>query len=153
MKTEASRGEYVTHGSLLIKEILKTAGASHLSAQAVYTIAKQKGERIGRTTVYRHLTRLAEKGEIRRITVNGVACYAPLDLVCDGHYHLVCTLCGALSHLACPKTEELIAHVGREHGFRINPAETTLYGLCAACLRRGKQKCKNNKESLIDAHA
>lgn len=152
VKKETVRGEYTTHGSVLVKEILETAGGNHLSAQAVYALAKQKGDAIGRTTVYRHLSRLAEKGEIRRITVNGVACYAPLALVCDGHYHLVCTVCGTLSHLDCPRTEELIAHVGLAHGFRIDPSQTTLYGLCASCLRRGKQKCKNSKEPLSDAY-
>ena len=141
------RGEYVTRGYLLVKDALKDAHGNHLSADAIYALLEARGEKVGRTTVYRQLERLCGEGYAIRTETEGTHCYSVASGECGAHYHLVCTVCGRLEHLSCERVRELFSHIEREHSFRISPARTALYGLCAACTRQSKHKEKQ------DAHA
>ena len=133
MKTEKSRGDYLTRGYLLVKEVLKSARGAHLSADEIYIALQARGEKIGRTTVYRQLERLVSEGLVRRTVGEGGACFSFAGSSCSEHYHLLCTACGKLEHLSCEKVKTLFRHIESEHGFVIDPSRTTLYGLCAAC--------------------
>ena len=55
---------------------------------------------------------------------------------CHSHFHLKCTECGVLIHLDCDHLAAITAHVQEDHGFMIDPARTTFYGLCRACAER-----------------
>lgn len=142
-ESKTGRGDYMTHGYFLVKDILLRAGGAHLSADDIYETLHKNGERIGRTTVYRQLERLLGEGVIRKSTVDGAgSCYSAVSEHCEEHYHLICTVCGKLAHLSCDHVEELIHHIRQEHGFTVDPARTTFYGLCAACARETKRKDK-----------
>ncbi len=144
MEKKSVRGEYRTRGYLLVKEVLRDAHGNHLSADAIFALLKARGEAIGRTTVYRQLERLCSEGYAMRTETEGIGCYSLSGGACGEHYHLVCTVCGRLEHLSCERIEQLFSHIEREHSFRINPARTTLYGLCVSCARSSKQKEKQN---------
>ena len=139
-KTETARGDYVTRGYRLVKEILSDAQGQHLSAEDIHMTLCAKGEKVGKTTVYRQLERLLEEGAIRRTLGEGVACYSMQGEECEEHYHLFCTVCGKMEHLACERVKQLFSHIQSEHGFLIDLSRTTLYGTCAACVRKSKQK-------------
>ena len=135
------RGDYKTRAYFLIKDALLAANGAHLRADEIYDILRRQGERVGLTTVYRQLTRLAEEGFARKTATEGQgSLYSVLKEQCAEHYHLVCTDCGALSHLSCDHIEAFIHHISIEHGFTISPIKTTLYGLCAECKRAKKRK-------------
>lgn len=140
MQNQKERGEYTTRGYLLVKDALKEAKGVPLSADALLSVLKAKGASVGRTTVYRKLERLCEEGYARRTLTDGTSYFCYTDEECEEHYHLLCTRCGKIEHLSCEKTEELFSHIGREHGFHVDPSLTTLYGLCALCARRHKHK-------------
>ena len=139
--TEKIRGDYMTKGYFLVRDALMMAKGAHLFADDIYESLRAKGEKVGRTTVYRQLERLVNEGQVRRtVGERGGNCYSYIVDGCHEHYHMVCTQCGKLSHLSCDHVEELFHHIKSEHGFIINPCQTTLYGLCSACLRQEKRK-------------
>ena len=141
MAEKRGRGDYKTRAYFLIKDVLLSHDGAHLRADEIHDALKKQGERVGLTTVYRQLARLADEGFVRKTTTEGQgSCYSLLDAHCAEHYHLVCTECGALTHLSCDRIEALLHHIEAHHGFAVSPARTTLYGLCAACTRNGKRK-------------
>ena len=145
MTQAKSRGDYMTRGYFLVKGVLKDAHGKHLSVDDIYATLTARGEKIGRTTVYRQLERLIGEGYVRRISGDRTgSCYSYSGESCTEHYHLICTLCGRLAHLSCDHVEELFHHIKTEHGFVIDPSRTSLYGTCAACLREEKQKGSQN---------
>ena len=98
MNAKNGRGDYKTRAYFLIKDVLLAREGANLRADEVYDILKEKGERVGLTTVYRQLARLTEEGFLRKTTTeSGGGCYSLLRGNCAEHYHLVCTECGAQS--------------------------------------------------------
>ena len=141
MEEKKVRGDYKTRAYFLIKDVLLAREGAHLRADEIYDILKKQGERIGLTTVYRQLSRLAEEGCVRKTATEGQGSfYSLFDAQCAEHYHLVCTDCGALSHLSCDHIEAFVHHISTQHGFTVSPLKTTLYGLCAECKRAKKRK-------------
>ena len=92
---------------------------------------------VGRATIYRHLDKLTEGGNLRRYTTDGVsgACYQYMDGVEDSrvHLHLKCEECGNLQHLPCDPLNELHRHILDKHDFEVNALKTVLYGKCSKC--------------------
>lgn len=88
-------------------------------------------------TVYRLLTRLEEKGILRRLGLRERAAYYALR---HGHCHedyIVCTACGMIESLAmdCP-VETLEAEISRASGFSELDHELEFFGVCPACQRK-----------------
>jgi Fur family ferric uptake transcriptional regulator len=99
-------------------------------------LAAEGGE-AGRSSVYRILADLADRGAVRRTRagVNGGAFLYQLveDRGCAEHLHLQCLSCGAVAHLRCECSEEISAHLVASHGFSVDKGASVLYGTCAAC--------------------
>lgn len=135
---------YQTAQSRRILTLLQENKERHLTAEEVYLLLKEKGETVGQTTVYRHLEKLCAEGVVRKFAGadGGGACFqlAENGTVCKAHYHLKCTACGALFHAECDFLDELSNHIRADHGFLIDGGRTVLYGLCADCVKKEKQK-------------
>ena len=139
--SEKVRGEYMTRGYFLVRDVLIHAKGAHLSSDDVYETLRGQGEKVGRTTVYRQLDRLVSEGRVRRTVADrGGNCYSYITDGCAEHYHMVCKSCGKMAHLSCDQVEELFHHIKTHHGFSIDPCQTVLYGRCAACCREEKRK-------------
>ncbi|MDR1664250.1 MAG: transcriptional repressor, partial [Clostridiales bacterium] len=115
---------------VILRYIASIAGEHVTAAQIVGHFAKENTP-VGRTTVYRHLEKLTESGELRRYTTDGVsgACYQYAGgRECGGspHLHLKCEGCGELLHLKCSSLNDLERHVLDKHAFQINPLKTVL---------------------------
>lgn len=114
---------------------------SHVTAAQIVAHFKNNDIAIGRTTIYRHLDKLVESGQVRKYTVNGIsgACfqYVKHEADCGEHFHLKCEGCGELLHLRCDRLNEIQRHVFDEHAFQINAMKTVLYGKCDQCLHDG----------------
>lgn len=113
----------------------------HLTADNVYNILISQGVAVGRTTVYRHLERLYCDKTVRKFTLgdSSCACYQLADDSdgCHNHYHLKCTVCGALLHTECDFLNELSEHIFKDHNFTVDGEKTVLYGICETCRRKG----------------
>jgi Fur family ferric uptake transcriptional regulator len=121
----------------------------HFTAEQICTLlcdagdrpagSSPRGEFIGKSTVYRQLSRLCAEGRLRRfedVSPDGGAVhvyqYVPSE-GCEVHFHLKCLRCGRVCHLECGQTDALLAHVRATHGFSVDCGSSILYGLCAAC--------------------
>ena len=96
-----------------------------------------EGEAIGKSTVYRLISKLCARGEILRTRgENGKRIlyrYIDKSHDCDEHFHLKCRDCGKIIHLDCDLMEELRSHIAGEHGFRLDARSTVINGVCAEC--------------------
>ena len=135
------RKDYRTKSSVAVRELLESSRGAHLTAEDIFRNLTQKGISMGLTTVYRQLEKLTEEGVVRNIYGDKQGyCYQAVAQSCQVHYHMVCTDCGKLLHLDCDKAGNLFSHITEQHGFRIDPGRTVLYGLCSGCHRKNKQK-------------
>ena len=103
----------------------------HPTADEIYEQILLKHPTMGRATVFRNLTVLADEGRICRLAFPGDA--ARYDPVMDGHAHFCCRTCGKIldlppvKEIPLPQTDECI----------IDSYAVKYYGVCKAC---GTQK-------------
>jgi Fe2+ or Zn2+ uptake regulation protein len=97
--------------------------AEHLRVQ-LGTVATQ--------TVYDVLRICSEKGLLRRIEPAGSAVRYEAR-VGDNHHHLVCRNCGLIIDVDCVVGAAPCLTPDDDHGFAIDEAEVTFWGLCADC--------------------
>ena len=130
------RGEYSTRQKRELVRFLQERKLQHFSVDDVVFEMQDRGERIGRTTVYRFLEQLTEQGSVRKYqNVQGVTQYQHVEdsAACDGHFHMMCRRCGNLLHVDCELMGMMSAHLMEEHGFQLDPRETILVGVCQRC--------------------
>lgn len=126
---------YKTRQRKALEDILKET-KGHITVDMMMKLLAERGESVGRTTVWRGLERLVAEGRVRKYVQQGEsACYQYLDDNggCREHFHLKCEKCGRLIHMECEKMGSLAAHIEQGHGFRINPLKTVFYGVCTEC--------------------
>ncbi len=91
----------------------------------------------GKSTVYRQISNLLEKGIIRRFETGDshqfVYQFADVHDDCDEHYHLKCVRCGRLIHMECERLNDVCEHIRSEHNFVLGGGRAVLYGECAGC--------------------
>jgi Fur family ferric uptake transcriptional regulator len=107
-----------------------------LTAQALHDELKRRDQAIGLTTVYRHLKRLAEQGDVDVVVrPDGEASYRrcgqglPRDEA-DHHHHLVCRQCGRSVEVAGPEVERWATRVADEAGFTEVTHTVEIFGRC-----------------------
>ena len=142
------KNEYQTKQKTQILSYLEENATRHVTAGELMHALVERGTPVGAATVYRQLERLEAQGLVRRYTLDdrGSACwqYGGAEAkagTCHSHFHLKCVCCGILIHLDCEHLTEITEHVKQDHGFQIDPARTTFYGLCDRCA--GKQEVQN----------
>lgn len=130
------RGEYSTRPKREMLAYLKQHDLEPYSVDDLVFRMQERGERIGRTTVYRYLEQLAEQGAVRKYqNAQGVTQYQHIENSsdCDAHFHMMCKKCGRLYHVSCELMGALSQHVYTDHNFRLDLRETILVGTCARC--------------------
>lgn len=102
------------------------------SAQELHAMLRDRGERVGLTTVYRTLQGLADGGEVDVMRPPGGE-YLYRRCSEGHHHHLVCRACGATVEVAGPAVESWATKVADTHGF-VNVDHTLeIFGTCPAC--------------------
>jgi Fe2+ or Zn2+ uptake regulation protein len=121
-----------------------------LAVLAVLDEARDRGEHllvhdiIGRTraragdvsvqTVYDCLEAFSRAGVARRVeTAGSPARYE--SRVGDNHHHLACRSCGAVVDVDCVVGDASCLEPAQQHGFTVDEAEVTFWGLCPDCSR------------------
>lgn len=130
------RGEYSTRQKRELLKFLQERGMRHFSVDDVVFEMQDRGEKVGRSTVYRYLEQLAAQGSVRKYqSTQGVTQYQHVEDAarCGGHSHMMCSRCGDLLHVDCKLMDTLSNHLMAEHGFMLDPRETILVGLCERC--------------------
>lgn len=130
---------YKTRQRSVIEDILRESGDRHITVDELVLMLARRGQSVGRTTVWRSLERMTDEGRVRKYAQAGEsACYQYItgDNTCREHFHLKCEKCGRLIHMECDTLVRLASHIEKEHGFRINPLKTALYGVCEECVEK-----------------
>lgn len=139
MKTEKEPKTYKTKQRTKVLNCLIENKSSHMTADEIVIKLREKGEEVGKATVYRTLDKLIEEGRARKyIYEEGKsACFQYLDNEnrCHLHFHLKCVSCGRLIHLECDYMKELEKHISEHHKFTVDNTKTVLYGVCGDCAK------------------
>lgn len=107
------------------------------SAQEVHDLLRQRGERLGLTTVYRSLQVLASAGKVDVLrTPDGETAYRRCSR--GHHHHLVCHGCGRTVEFDLPVVERAADKVARENGFRGVTHTLEVFGTCGDCAADGE---------------
>lgn len=136
--------EYRTKQREAILSFLKNSNATHLTIDDVTDYMKLQGEKVGRTTIYRYMEKLANQGILRKyfIEEGAGACYQYVDggEQCHEHYHLKCLKCSRLLHIECDFLSGLEKHILEHHMFQVDNTKTVFYGLCCECSKNNSKK-------------
>ena len=101
------------------KELVKKAVFElkrHVTADEVYEFIKKDHSRIGKGTVYRNLSILADEGAIRKVEIpNGPDCF---DFTLRKHYHVRCIKCGTVSDVDMDEILNLENRIQDTHGIQ-----------------------------------
>ena len=97
----------------------------------VGAVRRDLGE-VSTQAVYDVLRALTTAGLVRRIEPAGsVARYE--SRVADNHHHVVCRSCGAIADVDCAVGDTPCLTASHNHGYSIDEAEVTYWGLCPSC--------------------
>ena len=105
------------------------------SAQELHVMLRERGDKVGLTTVYRTLQALAEAKAIDVMRLpGGEHLYRRCS---SGHdHHLVCRDCGATVEVAGPAVERWADSVAEQHGFTDVAHTLEIFGRCVDCTAR-----------------
>ena len=110
----------------------------HLSVEEIEARLKERGERIGKATIYRTMEILVRSGLVEDHDFgDGFKRYEHLFGQRPGHEHLVCTHCRKVVEFQRPEVERIQEEVARQHGFLPTRHRLEIYGLCGDCQAAG----------------
>lgn len=104
------------------------------TVEEAYLQLAAKGLAVGKTTVYRAITRLCREGVLRRYVDQGQVARFQYHVCAGNHLHVRCVDCGYLAHLTCQEVNAFCSHIAGHHGFQLEENQTVLYGHCARCM-------------------
>ncbi len=104
----------------------------HADADAVASAVRESLGAVSTQTVYDVLRALTTANLVRRIEPAGSTARYELR-VGDNHHHVVCRSCGAIADVDCAVGERPCLTASQTHGFVIDEAEVTYWGICLQC--------------------
>ncbi len=134
-----AKTQYRSHQRDKIVEYLKTISGEHVTADNIYLYFQEKGDPIGKATVYRQLERLVEQGVLNKYQIDRTS---PACFELSGEhfhqeenscFHCKCEKCGKLIHLHCKELEGIGQHLQKCHQFTLDPMRAVFYGICEEC--------------------
>ncbi len=130
-----STGLKATLPRLKILEIFQTTQQRHMTAEDVFRVLLGERSDIGLATVYRVLMQFEQAGILLRSNFEGAKAVYELN---EGqhHDHLICTSCDKVEEFYDPEIEKRQQMVAQQRGWSIQDHSMSLYGLCAACLKK-----------------
>lgn len=127
---------YKTKQSNSVLEYLKSNTEKHFSVEDIYMALKANNQFVGKTTIYRNLDKLIEKGLVKKFVIenkkDSFFQYVNQD-ECNDHYHLKCQICMKLIHISNSKSKELKSYFDKIYKFKLDSQDIVLYGTCDSC--------------------
>ncbi len=131
-----ARGLRVTKPRLAVLGILTRGG--HLEVDEITRQARETLDSVSTQAIYDVLGALARAGLARRIEPAGSpALYE--GRTGDNHHHVVCRACGLIADVDCAVGSAPCLDPSQTHGFFLDEAEVTYWGLCPACRELGAE--------------
>lgn len=131
MNTIAIEDLKLTRQREVVLRVIREAH-EHLTANEVFTAAKEKLPTISFATVYNSLRFLKDAGHIAEIQFGNGA--SRFDRITHRHDHAICTECGKLVDIELEQPPELIRQAARRSRFKPESLEFTLRGKCPECV-------------------
>ncbi len=134
--------EYNTEQKKLLLDFLEKNHDSAYTIEEITNELKSRGATVGKSTVYRLMTRLVEEKRVKRQLSDGSrkAIYRiTLDSHCHNHLHLQCIKCGRVLHLDEEVSDKLLDTVKQINDFSVSEEDTVLMGKCADCKLGGNK--------------
>ncbi|WP_341926953.1 Fur family transcriptional regulator [Nocardioides psychrotolerans] len=104
----------------------------HADTESIIGAVRTSLGEVSHQAVYDALRALTAAGLVRRIQPSGsVARYE--SRVGDNHHHVVCRSCGAIADVDCAVASTPCLTASDDHGFAIDEAEVTYWGVCPDC--------------------
>jgi Fe2+ or Zn2+ uptake regulation protein len=128
-------GLKVTTPRLAVLEALATQ--PHADADAVFQRVRKDLPTTSVQAVYGVLGALTDAGILRRIEPAGSSALYERRTG-DNHHHLICRSCRAVLDIDCAIGEAPCLTPSQSHGFAVDQAEVTFWGMCPAC-QNGRQ--------------
>src|SRR5919199_2510880 len=126
-----SRGLRVTRPRLAVLDVLDSTHG-HLDVEQITAQVRTRLDSVSVQAVYDVLGALSRAGLARRIEPAG----GPARFerrAGDNHHHVVCRGCGEIADVDCAVGERPCLTPSQGHGFEVDEAEVTFWGLCPAC--------------------
>lgn len=131
---------YHTKTTDLISQFIASKMEHGFTAGELSAFLSEHGVTVNKTTVYRNLEKLTEKGSLikHKSMVSDGFVYQSTEEEnhCAEHIHFQCCKCGSVIHLSDEKTSEYLASISEALGVQILLNLSSLNGLC--------QKCRGN---------
>jgi Fe2+ or Zn2+ uptake regulation protein len=108
----------------------------HASADELFGIVARTVPGTSLQSVYNALGDFVDAGLARRIEPAGRPGLFELR-VDDNHHHLICSECGAVQDVDCVVGEAPCLTPSDAHGYALQAAEVTFWGVCPACASTG----------------
>lgn len=105
----------------------------HADTNTIVAAVREDIGEVSVQAVYDMLHALTESGLVRRIEPAGSAARYEAR-VGDNHHHVVCRSCGAIADVDCATGNTPCLTASEDHGYEIDEAEVTYWGLCPDCL-------------------
>jgi Fur family peroxide stress response transcriptional regulator len=115
----------------------------HPSADEILAEVTRRLPGVSRTTIYRTVEQLVERGIIGRV------CHpAPVvryDARTDDHHHLICLECNAILDFTDPSLDRLPIPDTSRSGFQVRDIRVQLRGLCGRCRRTTQRRKEDSR--------
>src|SRR5687767_9733885 len=121
-----AHGLRVTKPRLTVLDILAKGG--HLEVDEITREARTRLDSVSTQAIYDVLGALARAGLARRIEPAGSAARYEARTG-DNHHHIVCRACGAIADVDCAVGSAPCLDPNTTHGFEVDEAEVTYWGL------------------------
>lgn len=126
-----SAGLRVTGPRLAVLAAVQGEGR-HPDVQEIAAAARGRIVTLSTQAVYDNLNALVEAGLVRRIQPSGHPARYEAR-VGDNHHHIVCRGCGSTADIDCAVGYAPCLEPCDDHGFAVEEAEVTFWGLCPLC--------------------
>ncbi len=104
---------------------------THLTANEVYNLVREKQDNISLGTVYRNLNSLVEYGLIKKIEIPNDSDYFDFN-ICD-HSHMYCSKCGKVFDIDNKSIDGIKESIEKYYSYKIESYNIVLQGLCEDC--------------------
>lgn len=108
------------------------AGHPHADVDTITAAARDELGSVSKQAVYDVLHALTHADLVRRIEPAGSPARFEAR-VGDNHHHLVCRSCGEIVDVECAVGEAPCLTMASTHGFVVDEAEVTYWGICPRC--------------------
>jgi Fe2+ or Zn2+ uptake regulation protein len=109
---------------------------AHADTDTVIRSVRTELGSVSPQAIYNVLAAFVDAGLVRRIEPAGSVALYELR-VADNHHHVVCRTCGVVEDVDCAIGKRPCLTPSDTHGFVLDEAEVTYWGICPACQRAG----------------